>query len=52
VLGEAAQVARRYQPYRADFARIAHRRGRRIALVRTSRKLLTEAFHILRALQA
>jgi transposase len=52
VLGEAAQVARRYEPYRSDFARIQHRRGTGIALVRTSRKLLTEAFHILRALQA
>jgi hypothetical protein len=41
VLGEAAHAARRVEPYRSDFARIQRRRGTGIALVRTSRKLLT-----------
>jgi transposase len=52
VLGEAAQVARRSDPYRSDFLRIQRRRGTGIALVRTSRKLLTQVFHTLRALEA
>jgi hypothetical protein len=52
VLGEAAQVARRYEPYRNGFHRIQKRSGSGIALLRISRKLLTETFHILRALEA
>jgi transposase len=52
VLGEAAQVARRHQPYHSDFNRVQRRRGTGIALVRLARKLLTEAFHILHALEA
>ncbi len=52
VLGEAAHVARHSEPYRSDFLRIQHRRGTGIALVRTSRKLMTQVFHTLRALEA
>lgn len=47
VLGEAAHVARRYEPYASDFAAIKARRGTGIALVRLSRKLLTGAYWIL-----
>ena len=49
VLGEAAQVARRSEPYASDFAATKARRGVGIALVRVSRKLLTEAFWVLKA---
>jgi transposase len=51
VLGEAAQVARRSEPWRSDYLATARRRGSGIALVRISRKLLTEAFYVLRELE-
>jgi transposase len=51
VLGEAAQVARRSEPYRSDFLATKHRRGMGIALVRVARKLLTQAFWVLRELE-
>jgi transposase len=50
VLGEAAQVAIRSEPHRSDFAATKRRRGTGIALVRVARKLLTEAFWVLRQL--
>ena len=49
VLGEAAHVALRKEPYASDFAATKARRGTGIALVRVSRKLLTEAFWVLKA---
>lgn len=52
VLGEAAHVARRREPYASDFAATKARRGTGIALVRVSRKLLTEAFWVLKSLEA
>jgi hypothetical protein len=47
----SAHVARRHEPYASDFAATKARRGTGIALVRTSRKLLTEAFWTLKALE-
>jgi transposase len=52
VLGEAAHVARHHEPYASDFAATKARRGTGIALVRVSRKLLTEAFWVLTSLEA
>jgi transposase len=52
VLGEAAHVARRSEPYRSDFTATKARRGTGIALVRTSRKLLTQVFYVLSNLDA
>ena len=52
VLGEAAHVARRREPYASDYAAVKARRGTGIALVRVSRKLLTEAFWVLKSLEA
>jgi transposase len=51
VLGEAVHVAVRSEPYRSDFVAAKRRRGSGIALVRTSRKLLTEVFHVLKTLE-
>ncbi len=51
VLGEAAHVARRHEPYTSDFAATKARRGTGIALVRTSRKLLTEVFWVLKGVE-
>jgi transposase len=52
VLGEAAHVARHHEPYASDFAATKRRRGTGIALVRVSRKLLVEVFHVLSSLEA
>lgn len=52
VLGEAAHVARHHEPYASDFTATKRRRGTGIALVRIARKLLTESFYVLSALQA
>ena len=49
MLGEAAHVAVRSEPYASDFAATKARRGTGSALVRISRKLLTEAFWVLKA---
>jgi transposase len=51
VLGEAAHVARRYEPYCSDFLATKARRGTGIALVRVARKLLTQAFYTLSSLE-
>jgi transposase len=51
VLGEAVQASRKVEPYRSDFEETQRRRGTGIALVRTARKVLTQAFHVLRALE-
>jgi len=51
VLAEAAHGAIRKEPYRSDFLATKRRRGTGIALVRTSRKLLTEVFYVLSALE-
>jgi hypothetical protein len=51
VLGEAAHVARHREPCASDFAATKARRGTGIALVRVSRKLLTEVFWVLHSLE-
>jgi transposase len=48
VLGEAAQVAKRRPPFALTYAQIAKRRGKNIATVAVSRKLLARCFHILK----
>jgi transposase len=48
VLGEAAQVAKRRPPFAHTYARMAQRRGKHIATVAVSRKLLARCFHILK----
>jgi transposase len=52
VLGEAAHVARHHEPYASDFAATKRCRGTGNALVRVSRKLLVEVFHVLSSLEA
>jgi len=51
VLAEGAQTAIRKEPYRSDFLATKRRRGTGIALIRVSRKLLTESFYALHALE-
>ncbi len=51
VLTEASYRARNIPPFAASFEAISKRRGRHIAGVAISRKLLAQAFHILKALQ-
>jgi len=51
VLGEAAHVARKSEPYASDFAATKARRGTGIALVRISRKLMVQVFFALKALE-
>jgi hypothetical protein len=47
-LGEAAHVAKSRPPFSMTYAQIAHRRGKNIATVAVSRKLLARVFHILK----
>jgi transposase len=51
VLSEAAQTAIRKEPYHSDYLATKRRRGTGIALIRVARKLLTESFHVLWALE-
>ena len=48
VLGEAAHVAKRYPPFAHPYADISKRRGKKIATVAISRKLLARCFHVLK----
>ncbi len=48
VLGEAAQVAKSRPPFTRTYAQIMARRGKNIATVAISRKLLARCFHILK----
>ena len=48
VLGEAAHVAKRYPPFARPYADIVTRRGKKIATVAISRKLLARCFHVLK----
>jgi transposase len=52
VLNQAAQTARRSPEFAATYARIAKRRGKKIATIAIARKLLTRACHLLADLQA
>ncbi|MFF4836371.1 hypothetical protein [Streptomyces sp. NPDC001315] len=45
--GEAAQKAKRNPAYADTFARLAHRRGKKIATTAIARKLLARVWHVL-----
>ena len=52
VLNQAAQTAKRSPEFSASYTAIAKRRGKKIATIAISRKLLTRAWHLLAAAQA
>src|SRR5207247_4259837 len=52
VLNQAAQTAKRSPDFAATYAAIAKRRGKKIATIAISRKLLTRAWHLLADMQA
>jgi transposase len=52
VMNQAAQTARRSPEFAASYAAIAKRRGKKIAAIAISRKLLTRACHLLAGMQA
>jgi len=51
VLNQAAQTAKRSPEFAASYAAIAKRRGKKIATIAISRKLLTRAWHLLSEMQ-
>src|SRR6201986_2083004 len=51
-MNQAAQTATRAPEFSAPYAAIAKRRGKKIATIAISRKLLTRAYHLLAGLQA
>jgi transposase len=52
VMNQAAQTAKRSPEFAASYAAIAKRRGKKIATIAISRKLLTRAYHLLADMQA
>ena len=52
VLNQAAQTAKRSPEFAATYSNIAKRRGKKIATIAISRKLLTRAYHLLADMQA
>src|SRR5262252_700209 len=52
VLNQAAQTAKRSPAFAASYTAIARRRGKEIATIAISRKLLTRAWHLLATAQA
>ena len=48
-MNQAAQTAKRSPEFAAGYAAIAKRRGKKIATIAISRKLLTRAWHLLTA---
>ena len=52
VMNQAAQTARRSPEFAAACAAISRRRGKKIATIAISRKLLTRAWHLLAGMQA
>jgi transposase len=52
VMNQAAQTAKRSPEFSATYSAIARRRGKKIATIAISRKLLTRAWHLLAELQA
>jgi transposase len=52
VLNQAAQTAKRSPEFAATYSVIAKRRGKKIATIAISRKLLTRAYHLLTDMQA
>jgi len=51
VLNQAAQTAKRSPDFAAAYSSIAKRRGKKIATIAISRKLLTRAYHLLAEMQ-
>ena len=51
-MNQAAQTARRSPQFAATYSSIAKRRGKKIATIAISRKLLTRACHLLADMQA
>ena len=51
VMNQAAQTAKRSPDFAASYAAIAQRRGKKIATIAISRKLLTRAWHLLTEMQ-
>src|SRR5690242_17736804 len=52
VMNQAAQTAKRSPDFAATYSSIAQRRGKKVATIAISRKLLTRAWHLLAELQA
>jgi hypothetical protein len=52
VLNQAAQTAKRSPEFSATYTAIAKRRGKKIATIAISRKLLTRAYHLLASTQS
>jgi transposase len=52
VLNQAAQTAKRSPEFAVAYSSIAKRRGKKIATIAISRKLLTRAYHLLAEMQA
>jgi transposase len=52
VMNQAAQTAKRSPEFAATYSAIARRRGKKIATIAISRKLLTRAWHLLATAQA
>ena len=52
VMNQAAQTAKRSPDFAAAYSSIAKRRGKKIATIAISRKLLTRAWHLLSEIQA
>ena len=51
MLNQAAQTAKRSPDFAATYAAITQRRGKKIATIAISRKLLTRAWHLLNQLE-
>ena len=51
-MNQAAQTAKRSPEFAVTYAAIAQRRGKKIATIAISRKLLTRAWHLLAEMQA
>ena len=51
-MNQAAQTAKRSPEFAAAYAAISQRRGKKIATIAISRKLLTRAWHLLAGMQA
>jgi transposase len=51
-MNQAAQTAKRSPEFAATYSGIAQRRGKKIATIAISRKLLTRAYHLLAEMQA
>jgi hypothetical protein len=52
VMNQAAQTAKRSPDFAASYAALASKRGKKIATIAISRRLLTRAWHLLDQMQA